>query len=105
MLIFEQTKEFSYRDPAAYIVNDKIYLFFTLVENTEDNQFFYVAQSESSDFINWTKPIILTEKDNMKKYSSPGNVFKYDGYYYLTCRAILVKKARFTATKVPVFSL
>ena len=37
MLIFKQTKEFSYRDPAAYIENGKIYLFFTLVENTEDN--------------------------------------------------------------------
>lgn len=94
MLIFEQTKEFSYRDPAAYIENDKIYLFFTLVENTEDNQFFYVAQSESSDFINWTKPIILTEKDNMKNYSSPGNVFKYDGYYYLTLQSYPCEKGQ-----------
>lgn len=87
MLIFKQTKEFSYRDPAAYIENGKIYLFFTLVENTEDNQFFYIAQSESCDFIKWTKPTILTEKDNMKNYSSPGNVFKYDGYYYLTLQS------------------
>ena len=87
MLIFEQTREYSYRDPAAFLENGKIYLFFTLVENTEDNQFFYVAQSESCDFIKWTKPTILTEKDNMKNYSSPGNVLKYNGCYYLTLQS------------------
>jgi len=31
LLIFEQAKKFSYRDPDAYIENGVIYLFFTLV--------------------------------------------------------------------------
>ena len=35
MLIFEQTKKYSYRDPAAYIENGTVYLFFTLVENAD----------------------------------------------------------------------
>ena len=83
MLIFEQSMRYSFRDPAAYIENGIIYLFFTLVENTEDRQYFYVAMSQSKDFITWTEPEILTEKDNLKNYSSPGNVIKYNGEYYL----------------------
>lgn len=83
MLLFEQTKTYSYRDPAAYIENGTIYLFFTLVENTPERQYFYVAVSRSTDFINWTEPEILTEKDNLKNYSSPGNVIKFNNDYYL----------------------
>lgn len=83
MRIFEQNKKHSFRDPAAYIENGVIYLFFTLVENADDRQFFYVAMSTSADFINWSKPEVLTEKDNLKNYSSPGNVIKYNGEYYL----------------------
>lgn len=87
MLLFKQTNKYSYRDPAAYIENGTIYLFFTLVENAPERQYFYVAMSKSTDFINWSEPRILTEKDNMKNYSSPGNVFKYDGCYYLTLQS------------------
>ena len=83
MLLFEQTKTCSYRDPAAYIENGTIYLFFTLVENTPERQYFYVAVSRSTDFINWSKFEILTEKDNLKNYSSPGNVIKFNNDYYL----------------------
>lgn len=83
MLLFEQTKKYSYRDPAAYIENGTIYLFFTLVENTPERQYFYVAMSQSEDFLTWTEPKILTERDTLKNYSSPGNVIKYNGEYYL----------------------
>ena len=82
-LIFEQTEKYSYRDPAAFIKDGVIYLFFTLVENTNDGQYFYVAESKSTDFIHWSEPVILTEKDNSKNYSSPGNVVEYNGNYYL----------------------
>jgi len=82
-LIFEQTNKYSYRDPAAYIKDGVIYLFFTLVENADDGQFFYVAESTSTDFIQWSEPVILTVKDKNKNYSSPGNVLEYNGYYYL----------------------
>lgn len=83
MLIFEQNKKHSFRDPVAYIENGVVYLFFTLVENADDRQYFYVAMSTSADFINWSEPKILTEKDNLKNYSSPGNVIKYNDEYYL----------------------
>lgn len=82
-IIFAQTDRYAYRDPAAYIFNGEIYLFFSLVENTKDNQYFYVAVSKSKDFENWSKPEILTEKDISKNYSSPGNVVEYEGKYYL----------------------
>ena len=39
--------------------------------------------SESADFINWTPPKILTEKNTAKNYSSPGNVIKHNDEYYL----------------------
>ncbi len=83
MLIFEQSTRYSFRDPAAYIENSIIYLFFTLVENTPERQYFYVAMSQSKDFVTWTEPEILTEKDNLKNYSSPGNVIKFNNDYYL----------------------
>lgn len=60
-----------------------IHLFFTLVENREDGQYFYVAKSESIDFSRWTSPVILTEKDKTKNYSSPGNVIQKDEEYIL----------------------
>ena len=84
MVIFKQSKKYSYRDPSAYIESGIIYLFFTLVENTTEKQYFYVAMSRSKDFIHWTAPRIITEKDNLKNYSSPGNVIKYEGDYYLS---------------------
>lgn len=82
-LIFKQTEKYSYRDPAAYYENGIVYLFFSLVENDGDTQYFYVAMSKSEDFVNWTEPKILTEKNIAKNYSSPGNVIKYNGEYYL----------------------
>ncbi len=81
--IFLRNEKYSYRDPAAYFENGKVYLFFSLVENDSDNQYFYVAMSTSADFVNWSEPEILTEKDTSKNYSSPGNVIKYNGEYYL----------------------
>lgn len=81
--IFKQNKKYSFRDPAAYVENGTIYLYFTLVENEGDMQYFYVAMSTSKDFINWSEPRIITEKNTAKNYSSPGNVVKYNGEYYL----------------------
>lgn len=82
-VIFSQTEKYSYRDPAAYILNGEIYLFFSLVINENDNQYFCVAMSRSSDFEHWSEPEILTEKDTAKNYSSPGNIIEYNGEYYL----------------------
>lgn len=81
--IFKQSKKYSFRDPAAYVENKIVYLYFTLVENDGENQYFYVAMSTSKDFVNWTKPQIITERNIAKNYSSPGNIVKHNDYYYL----------------------
>ncbi len=81
--IFKQNKKYSYRDPAAYYENGVIYLFFSLVEKDGSNQYFYVAASTSKDFVTWSEPKVLTDKDTSKNYSSPGNVIKYKDEYYL----------------------
>ncbi|MCM1115028.1 MAG: hypothetical protein NC397_05980 [Clostridium sp.] len=82
-IIFSQTEKYAFRDPAAYIFNGEIYVFFSLVINENDNQYFCVAVSKSKDFENWSEPKILTEKDTSKNYSSPGNIIEYNGAYYL----------------------
>lgn len=81
--IFKQSQKYSYRDPAAFYENGRVYLFFSLVENAGDEQYFTVAMSESPDFIHWSPPKILTEKNTAKNFSSPGNVIKYNNEYYL----------------------
>lgn len=50
--IFNQNEKYSYRDPAAFIKDGVIYLFFTMVINENDNQYFCIAMSESRDFQN-----------------------------------------------------
>lgn len=82
-LIFKQTKTHSYRDPAAFIKDGTIYLFFSLVINENGKQYFCTAMSQSTDLLSWSAPVILTEKDTAKNYSSPGNVIEYNGEYYL----------------------
>lgn len=39
--------------------------FFTLVENAEDRQYFYVAVSKSKDFLNWEEPVLLKVKGDI----------------------------------------
>ena len=55
--LFPQTERYVFRDPAACIENGVIHLFFTLVENVGGEQFLYVAESKSHDFMHWTKPL------------------------------------------------
>ena len=83
-VVFPLSDRFAYRDPAAYIKDGTVYLFFSLVENAPDGQFFYLAESTSTDFVNWTKPVILSPRDLDINISSPGNVIFHDGYYYLS---------------------
>lgn len=44
--IFLQNERYSYRDPAAYYENGKVYLFFSLVENDGDNQILVVEDDK-----------------------------------------------------------
>lgn len=74
---------FGYRDPAAFYHDGMFYLYFTMVEQEEEEQYFTIGMSKSRDLVNWSKPVSLTERDKRKEYSSPGNLLEYNGKYYL----------------------
>jgi hypothetical protein len=82
-VIFPQTKERAYRDPCAYKKDGICHLYYSLVQNETDGQYFYVAESTSSDMEHWSEPRILTKRGKDLNYSSPGNVFFYDGFYWM----------------------
>ncbi len=69
--------------PAVTLPHTLKTVHFTLVEKAPERQYFYVSTSRSTGFINWSEPKMLTEKDNLKNYSSPGNIIEYNGEYYL----------------------
>lgn len=84
-LIIPGDTRFAYRDPAALYHDGLIYLFFTLVETEPDGEVrMYVAQSDSHDLVNWSKPRKLTVSDPSKNFSSPGNII-YTGGRYIMC--------------------
>ena len=67
----------AYRDPAAIYHDGTFYLYFTVVQTDADGMIYsYTAQSMSQDLRNWSKPEIITPKDQRLNYSSPGNVIQ-----------------------------
>ena len=82
-VILAQDEHYSYRDPAAWYQDGICYLYFTLVEQCEDGQYFYIGMSKSNDFIHWSEIKKLTPKDRTRNYSSPGNILPFGGKYYL----------------------
>lgn len=83
-VVLAQTERYGYRDPAAFYHDGVFYLYFTMVEQQEEEQYFTIGMSKSRDLINWSDPVSLTEKDKSKEYSSPGNLFFHNGKYYLS---------------------
>ncbi|MCH4887013.1 hypothetical protein EZV73_05505 [Acidaminobacter sp. JC074] len=73
----------AYRDPAVYFENDTFYMYFTYVDNCENGPYLRLAMTTSRDLVEWTEVTFLTEKDKSKNYSSPGNIIKHQGLYYL----------------------
>lgn len=74
----------AYRDPAVFFRDGWFYLFFTLVETEADGSpFLYTAVVKSRDLIRFTSVRKLTERNQAKNYSSPGNVIEFNGEYYL----------------------
>jgi len=82
-VILAQTETIGYRDPAAYYHGGVFYLYFTMVEQEETQQYFTIGMSKSRDLVHWSEPVSLTGKDKRTEYSSPGNLFEYNGSYYL----------------------
>lgn len=74
----------AYRDPAVLYHNGVFHLFFTLVQTDADKKIYsYTAQSVSGDLRNWSKPKIITPKDQQLNYSSPGNVIRFQDEWIL----------------------
>lgn len=70
----------AYRDPAVYYKDGIYRLYMTLVETEPDGGvYMYIAESRSTDLIDWTAPKKLTVRDQSKNFSSPGNIIFHDG--------------------------
>ena len=82
-VVLAQTEKRGYRDPAAFYHEGTCYLYFTMVEQEGTEQYFTIGLSKSRDFIHWSEPVSLTERAKEKEYSSPGNLFAFQGKYYL----------------------
>ena len=82
--IFRGDAMTAYRDPAALWHKGMFYVFFTLVETEPDGSVHsYVAQSESRDLKDWSRPRKITPR-SVADYSSPGNVVR-DGDEWVIC--------------------
>lgn len=69
----------AYRDPAAIYHNGSFYLYFTVVKTEPDGKvYLYTAMSKSTDLQNFTRPVMLTPRDQSLNYSSPGNIFRHN---------------------------
>lgn len=83
-ILLQGNETTAYRDPAVIFYEGIFYLFCTLVETESDgNIFMYTVQSESCDLCNWSTPRKITERNNSKNFSGPGNVIQYNGQWYL----------------------
>jgi len=74
----------AYRDPAVLFHDGIFHLYCTKVAVEENNEVFsYTVQSCSKDLKNWTKPEIITPRNQNLNYSSPGNVVFYENNWIL----------------------
>ena len=83
LVILPQTETQSFRDPCAVWKEGVCHLYYTLVYQTNLGQAFTLAESVSRDLVHFSSPRVLLPVDIRRNYSSPGNVFLYDGMYYI----------------------
>ena len=84
MKIFEGNDKWAYRDPACYYHGGLFHLFFTVSEKDGGYMYNRLGYSRSRDLKEWSDIRLLTERDLIKNYSSPGNVFPF-GEGFLIC--------------------
>ncbi|RTE10661.1 hypothetical protein [Paenibacillus whitsoniae] len=67
----------AFRDPCALYQDGIWWLYYTLVETEEDGRvYLYTAMSQSANLREWSKPLLLTPRDQHLNFSSPGNVIR-----------------------------
>lgn len=83
-VLFQGNSYMGYRDPAVLYHDSTFHLFFTLAETESDGRIYLsVAYSKSKDLVNWTKPQIITQKNQDLNFSSPGNIIRYNNEWIL----------------------
>ncbi|MBD3185102.1 hypothetical protein GF312_22665 [Candidatus Poribacteria bacterium] len=74
----------AYRDPVGHYHNGVFRVYHTQVHIEKDGRYFiYTGMTQSADLVNWTDPVILTPRDQLLNYSSPGNIIMYDNKWMI----------------------
>jgi len=74
----------AYRDPAVTFHDGVFHLFLTLVENEpQEGIFMYLAKTTTRNFRDFSPVRKLTSRDKRLNYSSPGNVFRFHGKFWI----------------------
>ena len=82
-IIFCGDEKYAYRDPACYFHDGVYHLFFTISEKDGGYMYNMVAHSISKDLKSFSAPEVITERDNIKNFCSPGNVIPFDGEFLI----------------------
>ena len=84
-VFMQGNRQIAYRDPAGFYHDGLFRVFHTQVHREADGRcFLFTAVTQSEDLISWAEPKILTPKDQVLNYSSPGNVIRF-GDEWLLC--------------------
>lgn len=76
--------QIAYRDPAGFYHAGVFSVFHTQVHRETDGLYYlYTAVTQSEDLIHWSEPEILTPRDQLLNYSSPGNVIRFGDEWVL----------------------
>jgi hypothetical protein len=74
-----------YRDPTAIYHDGVFRLFFTVNQPRDNNKYMasFLGTTTSRDLVNWTPVKLLTPEDPALNYSSPGNIIRYNGQWFI----------------------
>ncbi|MGI5893768.1 MAG: family 43 glycosylhydrolase [Candidatus Merdivicinus sp.] len=83
-ILLRGNEKCAYRDPTAWYEDGIFHLYFTYVDNCPEGPFLQIGKTSSRDLIHFEPVKLLTPRDKSRNYSSPGNIFRYEGSYYMT---------------------
>ncbi len=74
-----------YRDPTAIYHDGVFRLFFTVNQPRDNNRYMasFLGTTTSRDLVNWTPVKLLTPENPTLNYSSPGNIIRYNGQWFI----------------------
>lgn len=105
-IIFKGDRNVAYRDPAAHYYDGVFRVFHAIMRLEEDNQCYcYIAFTESHDLIHWTKPRILTPRDQNLNFCGPSNIVRFQGKWILCFSSYPVQNNRPGGTNARVWKM